>query len=103
MDNSEAWSRATARLRSFQLVGLHGTTAMPLYEFTCLDCDEPFEALVRSGETPHCPDCAGTRLEKQLSAPAAPVGSHALPMSAPIPAAGCGRPQCGAGRCMMEG
>jgi putative FmdB family regulatory protein len=76
---------------------------MPLYEFTCLDCDEPFETLVRSGETPHCPDCAGTRLEKHLSAPAAPAGSHELPLRrAPHSAGGCGRPQCGSGGCMME-
>ena len=61
-----------------------------------------FELLVRGNETPHCPDCEGTRLEKLLSAPAAHIGGHELPICQPMPAGGCGLPQCGQGGCMME-
>jgi putative FmdB family regulatory protein len=75
---------------------------MPLYEYNCLDCAGQFEVLVRGGETPHCPDCEGTRLEKLLSAPVAHLGGHELPISQPMPAGGCGLPQCGTGGCMME-
>jgi putative FmdB family regulatory protein len=75
---------------------------MPLYEYNCLDCHEQFELLVRGGEVPHCPDCEGTRLEKLLSAPAAHTVGHDLPMCGPMPAGGCGLPQCGTGGCMLE-
>ena len=75
---------------------------MPLYEYNCLDCNDTFELLIRAGEAPHCPDCEGTRLEKLLSAPAAHIGGHELPICQPLPAGGCGLPQCGQGGCMME-
>ncbi len=77
---------------------------MPIYEYTCDDCQVDFEILVRGGEQPECPTCGGTKLAKQFSVPAAHVaGSSQLPVcSTPMPAAGCGLPQCGAGRCGME-
>jgi putative FmdB family regulatory protein len=75
---------------------------MPLYEYNCLDCNDTFELLIRTGDQPHCPDCEGTRLEKLLSAPAAHIGGHELPICQPLPAGGCGLPQCGQGGCMME-
>jgi putative FmdB family regulatory protein len=75
---------------------------MPLYEYTCLDCREQFELLVRGSEVPHCPDCEGTRLQKLLSAPAAHTGSRDLPLCPPLPSGGCGLPQCGMGGCQME-
>ena len=40
---------------------------MPLFDFRCKSCDREFEALVRSGETPRCPSCQSTDLEKQLT------------------------------------
>ena len=40
---------------------------MPIYEFICQDCRNPFETLVRGSATPECPTCHSTRLEKQLS------------------------------------
>lgn len=43
---------------------------MPLYSYSCPACDAPFETLVRSGETPACPTCGGTDLQKLLSMPA---------------------------------
>ena len=79
---------------------------MPIYEYTCDDCDADFETLVRGDEQPECPTCGGTRLDKQLSVPAAHgAGASQLPIC-PKPAAaaagGCGSSQCGAGRCGME-
>jgi putative FmdB family regulatory protein len=72
---------------------------MPLYEYNCPDCERDFELLVRASEMPHCPECDGTRLTRLLSAPAAHVGGSTLPICQPMPAAGCGRPQCGMGGC----
>lgn len=46
---------------------------MPLYAYRCEDCDNRFETLVRSGETPECPTCASTHLDRQLSLIAKPA------------------------------
>ena len=76
---------------------------MPLYEYSCRDCASEFELLIRGREQPLCPTCHGDRLEKLLSAPAAPVAeSRELPLCRPAPAGGCGLPQCGQGGCMLE-
>lgn len=40
---------------------------MPLFEYTCRDCDGQFELLVRGAATPACPSCGSTNLEKILS------------------------------------
>lgn len=40
---------------------------MPIYEYRCRACSHPFEALVRVGDTPVCPSCAATDLERQVS------------------------------------
>jgi putative FmdB family regulatory protein len=40
---------------------------MPLFSFRCTACDNAFESLVRSDETPECPACHSTALEKQVS------------------------------------
>lgn len=40
---------------------------MPIYEYRCRACAHPFEALVRSGDTPACPACASLELERQVS------------------------------------
>ena len=37
---------------------------MPIYDFRCSGCGAEFEALVRGSETPACPTCAGTALER---------------------------------------
>jgi putative FmdB family regulatory protein len=42
---------------------------MPIYEYSC-ECGHVFEALVRPGEAPGCPECGSTRLERLLSTPA---------------------------------
>ena len=77
---------------------------MPIYEYTCNDCQVDFEVLLRGDEQPECPTCGSVRLAKQFSVPAAHVaGVSQLPVCAtPMPSGGCGLLQCGAGRCGME-
>ena len=56
---------------------------MPIYEYVCRGCSTAFELLVRKGDTPACPSCAGQDLEKQLSGVAIKSsGTHALAMKA---------------------
>ena len=43
---------------------------MPIYEFTCLDCNKDSELLVRTSSwkgSATCPECSSTKLEKKLS------------------------------------
>jgi putative FmdB family regulatory protein len=51
-------------------------TAMPIYEYVCMECESHFEELVRmDDESPSCPDCGAARVSKQFSVFARPVGS----------------------------
>ena len=74
---------------------------MPLYDFTCEDCHESFEKLVRKEAdvaTVECPKCAGKKIERQLSLPAKPgTAATSLPS-----ACGVG-PPCGASWCGRKG
>jgi putative FmdB family regulatory protein len=40
---------------------------MPIYEFSCRSCAQQFETLVRTGDVPQCPSCAGQDLERIIS------------------------------------
>ncbi len=40
---------------------------MPIYEYVCMSCESHFEELVRGDDSPACPDCAGTKVQKQFS------------------------------------
>ena len=40
---------------------------MPLFEYACKECDKEFELLVRGSETPECPSCHSTELQRRLS------------------------------------
>lgn len=56
---------------------------MPIFEYACDACRHEFETLVRTGDTPACPKCAGTALTKLLSLPAIKSEStHGLAMKA---------------------
>jgi putative FmdB family regulatory protein len=56
---------------------------MPIFEYSCDACHHEFETLVRTGDTPACPSCAGTALTKRLSLPAIKSEStHALALRA---------------------
>jgi putative FmdB family regulatory protein len=63
---------------------------MPLYEYSCRQCDHHFEALVFGDEAVECPECQGRQLERQFSLPARPQTETASP-------AGCdpSLPPCG--------
>jgi putative FmdB family regulatory protein len=40
---------------------------MPLYDFKCERCGEPFEARVPYGEQPSCPRCGAERAERLIT------------------------------------
>jgi putative FmdB family regulatory protein len=40
---------------------------MPIYEYRCRACARAFEALVLRADTPACPGCASTDLERLVS------------------------------------
>ena len=37
---------------------------MPIYEYECRECDHRFELLVLGSETPACPECESTKLDR---------------------------------------
>ncbi|NOX35886.1 MAG: zinc ribbon domain-containing protein [Deltaproteobacteria bacterium] len=41
---------------------------MPIYEYTCNDCKNKFEALVMGGSKPECPACESRNLVRLMSA-----------------------------------
>jgi len=75
---------------------------MPLFEYACRSCDREFETLVRASETPACPACGGTDLERRLSVFAAHTnGSGADAMPAVGACGRCGDPR-GPGACSLN-
>ena len=76
---------------------------MPLYEYACTACDHRFEWLVRGAQTPECPACHSTALEKQLSVFAAHAGGGAAASREPMagPCGTCGDPR-GPGACSIN-
>jgi putative FmdB family regulatory protein len=76
---------------------------MPLFEYSCKSCDHEFETLVRGSETPECPECHSTTLERRLSVFAAHSGgtASASPQSGFGPCGTCGDPR-GPGSCSMN-
>ena len=74
---------------------------MPLFEYACKSCSTQFEALVRASETPECPSCHGTALERKLSVFAAHTGAAPTRMTTPGPCGTCGDPR-GPGSCSIN-
>jgi putative FmdB family regulatory protein len=77
---------------------------MPLYEYACKECSHQFETLVRGSETPECPACHATSLERKLSTFAAHTASGSWPRqieATPGPCGSCGDPR-GPGSCSMN-
>jgi putative FmdB family regulatory protein len=76
---------------------------MPLFEYSCKSCDHQFESLVRGTETPTCPSCHGTTLERRQSVFAARTAgaTAAAPQPAMGPCGSCGDPR-GPGACSMN-
>ncbi len=69
---------------------------MPLYEYTCQQCEHTFEALVFDGESVQCPQCQGERVQRQLGLPAVRTNSatSSLPMNCNPEGPPCGAPWC---------
>ncbi|CCG41873.1 FmdB family zinc ribbon protein [Magnetospirillum molischianum] len=42
---------------------------MPIFSFRCTKCSEEFETLVMGSESPTCPACSSSALERLVSAP----------------------------------
>jgi putative FmdB family regulatory protein len=76
---------------------------MPLYEYACRSCGREFEYLTRADQTPSCPSCSSTELEKQLSVFAVSAGADHSRAAAPAvgPCGACGDPR-GPGACSMN-
>jgi len=73
---------------------------MPIYEYTCRDCGNDFEQLIRGDEKPVCPSCGKRHLTKAFSVPAAHSASDFKEL--PCHASGCNMAdQCGGGMCGM--
>jgi putative FmdB family regulatory protein len=72
---------------------------MPIFEYTCKQCDHRFEALVFGDEKASCPKCKSKKLAAQLSVFA--VSAKGGAASAPAgPCGSCGDPR-GPGACSM--
>jgi len=59
---------------------------MPLYEYVCGDCGQPFEKMLRFSEAniaPACPTCAGPNTKKKISIFASSGNSTATTSSNP--------------------
>lgn len=79
------------------------STKMPLYEYACKECAHQFEVLVRGHETPECPACHATALERRLSVFSAHTngGDARTPMTGMGACGTCGDPR-GPGACSMN-
>ena len=74
---------------------------MPLYEYACKACANQFEALVRASDTPACPACHSTTIERKLSVFAAHTGGAPARVTSPGPCGSCGDPR-GPGACSLN-
>lgn len=67
---------------------------MPLYEYTCRNCQHAFEMLVWNGEDVACPQCRSHQLDRHWSVPARPRSQEqGLPMRGDPNLPPCG-PSC---------
>ncbi len=74
---------------------------MPIYEYACQDCGQPFELLVRSDTQLECPSCHSTQLEKKLSVFATAAGGADPVPAMAGPSGSCGHPD-GPGSCAFH-
>jgi putative FmdB family regulatory protein len=72
---------------------------MPLFQYTCTDCDHDFEMLVNRGDKIECPKCRSKKLDKQPSLPGMPQVKDAFPSACGDPSL----PPCGAPGCRRTG
>jgi len=79
---------------------------MPIFEYSCQQCDHDFEALVYGSQKAECPKCHSKKLSPKLSvfavsAKGSSAGPSASRPSAPGPCGSCGDPR-GPGSCSMN-
>ncbi len=74
---------------------------MPIYEYVCTKCRQPFEWLSRADEKPACPSCGATKLDKQLSRPFAHTASAGAPVCPAKEDGSCGVEHCCGRSCGM--
>jgi len=56
---------------------------MPIFEYSCRECGDAFELLIRGDERAVCPSCESQKVEKQFSLPALSTsGTHDKAMRA---------------------
>ncbi len=67
---------------------------MPLYEYSCQDCESQAELLVHGSQPPECPVCGSSKLTKLLSVVAAPSRETAAGSLPAPPGGSCGA-SCG--------
>jgi putative FmdB family regulatory protein len=51
---------------------------MPIYEYRCVKCHNEFEVLLDADESPSCPQCQDSALERLWSVPSRPQSSMPL-------------------------
>lgn len=73
---------------------------MPIYEYDCKSCNTHVEVFLHNAnQSPECPECGSTKLEKTLSVISAPViAGQSSNLSANT--GNCGRSACASG-CMF--
>jgi len=74
---------------------------MPIFEYTCKQCDHQFEALVYGSEKASCPKCHSKKLTPQLSVFAVSAKGSSSSASSAGPCGSCGDPR-GPGACAMR-
>ena len=70
---------------------------MPLYEYTCRNCERDFEALVsaRGGDEVRCPKCDGAELDRHFGLPARGRVVESAATNCRGDGPPCGAPGCG--------
>lgn len=64
---------------------------MPIFEYTCCDCQHDFEELVSaSDQCPPCPKCGSDNVTKLMSACAVKSEGTGMPDLPPMPSGGGG-------------
>jgi putative FmdB family regulatory protein len=74
---------------------------MPIYEYTCQQCENEFEALVRADTVPECPKCHSGELKKMLSVFATAASAAQSAPAIADPCASCGNLR-GPGACALN-
>lgn len=77
---------------------------MPIYEYSCPQCEVDFELLIMGSERAACPKCGSKKLSRRVSVPSvhSSVHSRSLPICDSGPAPQCGPGFCRTGNCEFD-